>query len=884
MTSDRQSPETGHAGPASPETDRARAEATRRLTRPLRLTRLGMVAERGARAFWPVWALLLLAVALLAFGVHDMVPPIWALIGGSVWAASIIGLGLWGVFRFRMPSRVEAVRRLDATMPGRPIQALTDLQAVGAADGGSAAVWAAHVRRMAERAGTARAPRPDLALAARDPYALRYVALLAAVMALLFGSIWRAASVGEIAGQAGPGAALASGPAWEGWIEPPAYTGRPDLYLVDQPEGALRVPEGSRVTIRLYGAPGDLDVYESISGPVPYDADETAPPEEMTARSFDVIDDGILSIEGDGGREWDIVLIPDEAPQVAFDGTMSREASGEMSQPFAASDDYGVVSGRARIALDLPEVTRRHGLAADPEPREPITVDLPMTISGDRTEFTEALVDDFSKHPWSGLSVEITLEVSDAAGQAGETVEPLEVRLPGRRFFQPVAAALIEQRRDLLWTRQNAPRVAQVLRAVSYEPGDVMPDSSSYLRLRTLIRRLEQGAAEGELADAARDEIAEELWSLALKLEEGSLADALERLRRAQDRVSEAIRNGASEEEIAELMDEMRQALDEYMRQLAQQQDPSQQDQQQAENTMEMSGDQLQQMLDRLQELMEEGRTAEAARLLEQLSQMMENMQVTQGPGQGQQPGQQAMDDLAETLRDQQGLSDDSFQNLQEQFGQGQQQPGQPGQQGQQPGQPGQGQQGQGQQPGQQGPNQQGQGQPGQGGAPSAEDLAQRQRELRRELERQQGGLPGAGTEEGQRARDSLGRAGEAMDRAEQALRQDDLAGAIDEQAQAMEELRQGMRDLGEAMARQQREQQGQQGQATGQAGPDGQRDPLGRDRGADGPLGTDENLLQGEDVYRRAEELLDEIRRRSADQGRPEAERDYLERLLERF
>ena len=36
--------------------------------------------------------------------------------------------------------------------------------------------------------------------------------------------------------------------------------------------------------------------------------------------------------------------------------------------------------------------------------------------------------------------------------------------------------------------------------------------------------------------------------------------------------------------------------------------------------------------------------------------------------------------------------------------------------------------------------------------------------------------------------------------------------------------------------------------------------------------------------VYRRARELLDEIRRRSGEQQRPTEELDYLRRLLERF
>ena len=42
--------------------------------------------------------------------------------------------------------------------------------------------------------------------------------------------------------------------------------------------------------------------------------------------------------------------------------------------------------------------------------------------------------------------------------------------------------------------------------------------------------------------------------------------------------------------------------------------------------------------------------------------------------------------------------------------------------------------------------------------------------------------------------------------------------------------------------------------------------------------------MLNGQDVNRRAEELLNEIRRRSAEQERPEVERDYLRRLLDQF
>ena len=455
--------------------------------------------------------------------------------------------------------------------------------------------------------------------------------------------------------------------------------------------------------------------------------------------------------------------------------------------------------------------------------------------------------------------------------------------MPGRRFFDPLAKAIIEQRRDLLWNRDNGARVAQVLRAVSFTPEDIFRSETAYLKLRFAVRRLETRVSLERLDNETVEELAEVLWGLALEIEEGDLSDALERLRRAQDRLSEAIENGATDEEIAELMQELREAMQDYMRQLAEQSDPNQQ--QQAQGDMqEMSQQDLQDMLDRLQELMEQGRMAEAQQLLEQLRQMMENMQVTQGQQGQQSPGQQAMEGLAETLREQQGLSDEAFRDLQEQFSQdGQQQPGQSQQNQGRGGAQGQGQQhsqGQGQQ-GQQPGQQQGQ-QQGQGEGDLQGSLADRQRALRQELNRQTQNLPGAGTPEGDSARESLGRAGEAMDDAEEALRNEDFAGALDDQAEAMEALREGMRDLAEQMAQQQ--QGGQQGEAVGRNSLDGTRDPLGRDIGENGRVGTDENLLQGEDVYRRARELLDEIRRRSGEQQRPTEELDYLKRLLERF
>jgi hypothetical protein len=48
--------------------------------------------------------------------------------------------------------------------------------------------------------------------------------------------------------------------------------------------------------------------------------------------------------------------------------------------------------------------------------------------------------------------------------------------------------------------------------------------------------------------------------------------------------------------------------------------------------------------------------------------------------------------------------------------------------------------------------------------------------------------------------------------------------------------------------------------------------------------LGDGRDVLQDKDVYRRARDLLDEIRRRSSDQTRPAPELDYLKWFLDQF
>ncbi|MBC7477969.1 MAG: DUF4175 domain-containing protein [Pseudorhodobacter sp.] len=808
-------------------------QALKRIELPLRLTLAGLWAERLTRAFWPLWTLVIAGLGLISFGVLDQLPLEAGWVGLISMLLGILWALVWGIRAFRWPTRDQALLRLDATMPGRPLAALRDTQAVGRDDPMSQAVWTAHRARMADRAAQARAVEPDLKLATRDPYALRYMALMLLVIGLVFGSLWRVTSLTDLT--PGTSAAAAAGPAWEGWAQPPAYTGKPTLYLADITDSTLTLPAGTRISLRLYGDPGALILAETVSGRT------DAAPASQPTQDFTVTKAGSLAIQGKGGREWQVLLLPDVPPTIAPKGAMNREADGRFKQAFTATDDYGVTKGDVIIALDLPAVDRRYGLTAEPEAVKPVTLDLPMPMKRDRHQVDQTLVDDLSKDLLANLPVTMTFSATDAAGQTTKA-PPLKTTLPGRRFFDPLAAALIEMRRDLLWNRTNATRVAQILKAVTNKPEGFIRNEKAYLRLRVLIGDLDRHLTDLDVP--TRDTMAEELWQISLMVEDGDLADALERLKRAQDRVDEAIKNGASPAEIDALMKEMQDALNDYMRQQAEQngKDPGAQTSQNGQKGMQMTQDQLNQMLEKLDQLMKEGKTAEAQALMQQLRDFMNNMKVTQGDGQGQgqgKPGDQAMKDLNQTLKDQQKLSDDSFHDMQN-------------------------------------------GTDGDGQA-----LADRQKNLQRQLDNMQKGgqLPGAGDPAGQQGRKQLDQAGRAMKDAEQALRDGDLGGALDKQAEALDALRNGIRNFGQAQANAQQQQDGtQQGQAATKPAPDGQRDPLGRDSGDSARYGTDQSLMQGPDVYRRAQDLLDEIRKRAGQQSRPEGERSYLKRLLDLF
>jgi len=873
-----EAPKASGARPDDPE--RAAGRVADLVGRRVRWARASLWVERIARAFWPLYAFLAASIAAALLAPFDALP-FWlhvATLAGFACAA--LFLAIRGATRLSPPTEAETWAKLDAGSPERPATTLFDRLEAGGNDPATRAIWAEHLRRMAEKAKALRPAPPDLRLSSRDQWALRYAAPLS-----LLGALFLTAGDGgarlDAAFSPARAEPEATGPVLsiEAWATPPIYTGAPPVYLSQRSGEAdpIVLPEGSRIAIQVFDAGAEPTLAETVG-------DAAAPAQFSTkdgrgaSAEVMLLRDGAVEVRLDDrvAARWRFAATPDLPPAIAFTATPKRDAANLLEIAFSATDDYGVARATARIEPDAEALA--HAPSAEPFVTEPITVDLPLPLTGRATEAGDTISEDLTRHLWAGLPVTAMLTAEDEIGQTGVS-ETAHFRLPQRRFFEPMAKALIEQRRSLGWDLARAEYVHAALEAVTTDPEAVFDDSTAYLATRTAIRRLGYAIADGRVA-AEAGSILDLLWDAAVRIEDGDLSDAAERLRAAERKLRDAIRDGASEDEIAQLMKELREALSDYLQQMAKQalENPESLAEM-PEGSRMMDQRSLNDMLNRLEDAARSGMQSEAERLLSQLQQLLENLQMAQrGQGQGQQgQGQQSLQELQDLIGRQQGLADESYRRDQQQRGQGQPEPGL----GPQAPQDGEGQ------PGQSGQSQSGQGQSGQGSQGSAPRdpgaLAQEQQELRRLLDQLRQGLPQGLSDGADRA---LDRAGSEMGDATDDLLSDQPGAAVDDQVDALEAMREGAEQLGEALRELARQQAGEDGE-SGMDGPGGDAadlDPLGRPQSSMGPLYGDSVEVPDAGEITRSRELLEELRRRAGERARPREELDYIDRLMQQF
>lgn len=820
--------------------------------------------------------------------------------------------GILNALTLRAPTHSDARRRVesDSGLAHRPLDVLDDRPAL------SADVWPAHQTAALTQVRALEPSRPRPALSKVDPYYLRFfmpTALLAAAIYMAGFSFERLRAAVSPSWNASIRSSQIS---YEAWIDPPAYTGRPPIYFKDGAD--IAVPAGSEFVARLSGikdAPRPRLTQSWRS--------RFLTPKRLGAKSLEVreIIDETTNIEfrvGLSRRSFALNVTDDLPPNVDIVDPPEVDKRDRLVLAYGLNDDFGVEKLELEMSL-LDDDTQVETAF------KTVTIRADIPLSGSRqTQIERAKAAlDLSKTQYAGRKVIGRLVATDGAGQSG-TSDPIYFTVPDKIFVEPLAKAIAEQRTLVMagleqtyapdpnprwvpsdgywneyqprlhWDRSplSIQRATLLIEAITDEPAGLFQDPAIFMGLRHVRSQMRHAQSIAELKSLPAD-----LWKIALRAEFGTLGSALEEMREAEAALREGIARRAAKREIDTLFERYNLAVDAYTEELRRK---AQEEGTTAEGGGEGGGDPMG-SLDEIQALMkaiEEANAAgdtEGARIaLARLAELLENMQIQMaqggsGGGDGGPSGgemseeeQKQLEDLADLTGKQRDLQDETdraerndqsedgeldsqelvqrqseLRDLLENLGdtlpaQGKGEAGQS--------ETGESQSGSDQTEGSAGLEPGGsETAPGGGNEPGAEQSGTQ-------------GTGGSADLQGQLS-DGLGEAKDAMRRSEEALAAGDLAEAARAQAEAIQALRNAGEALAEAVS-QNGEAQNGDGEAT---------DPLGRS--ADGfDNGSDSADIDQRDNATRSRELLEELRRRAAEQQREAEEREYLERLLKRF
>jgi len=829
-------------------TARTRSEGTfaRRITQ----ARFSLAWEALWPVLWPPLGIVGLFIGCALLDVFSYLPG-WLHTLSLFGLAGLLGYTLYtGARTLTWPNQRDAVRRIERAsgLEHRPLEALQDKLPEGMTDPTSRALWVAHQRQMAERIRSLKVGAPSPGLPARDPWALR-----AAVVLLLFiGAVVAGPDAGDRMGRAlspsfGEKSHVQTAKL-EIWLTPPEYTRLPPIFPIQiaqdhakaleqaaaaQPEGVeapkaaelvIEVPQGSVLTTIVSGGAGKavLDI-DGVKTPLE-DVDRVnrrlQQPLEKGGRLSVVHDGKVLG-------SWTLRTRADTPPKIAFDGEPAPTERGTLRMAYTGSDDYGIteIRGEMRRTYERGEVVGK----------EVSRFELPAP-SLNAKEVKEATFQEIAPHPWAGLPVVIRLAAKDAAGQEGLSDE-IKLVLPERKFNNPVAKEIIAERRRLTTQPERRTEIIDRINDIASDTQSYKDDTVVFLGLVMSRSRLFH-----EEEDSAIPPVRELLWDTALRVEDGQLSHAERELARAQDALMKALARNAPDAELERLMRELQNAMNQFMQEMAKklQNSPNSDQVMPFDPTARiMQSSDIQRMMDQIRELMKAGSREAARQMLSQLRNMMEslrNARMMQSNPNAQR-GNQAMRQLQEMIRRQNELMDKTFR------------------------------QSQGRNPGQ---NQM------QQGAQQQQNL----REMLRQFEQMMKGMM-PGDSKGMR---SLGQAGREMEGAAKSLGQGQPGQAVGQQGQALEALRRA----GQGMMQQMMSRFGR-GPGVGmsrQFDPLGtMRDPLGREwQDEEGGMDTRRVIIPDQGSIERAQEILDELRKRAGERFRTPLELDYIDRLLKRF
>lgn len=857
-----------------------------------------------AHLVWEAYApILVLAVCCLLLFMAGAYSGLWQRIGDP-WRGICLIVALGFLTRAVLkahkklkPTLSQARRRveLDNNLQHRPFDTITDNPALTHADDDA---WQNHLNAASAQINQARKSQLRPAIAPIDKYYLRFVIPAALVLAAMVGSgdnyerLRTSLTPGWISGISAQDAI------YEAWIDPPEYTGRPPSYFKNS--NIMSAPEGSEFVARISGV-------KTAPRLILHEGNRTRriTPKRLGPKSFEA--HAVINAKttasfriGEESQTWVLNVEEDTPPKIQFDDTPDAGKRDKLIFTYSLDDDFGVES-----------LTLSMHLKGKPGNTETVAVHIPGRSV--RATDKEPASLDMTKHKWADKFVVGHLIAVDGKGQTGLS-ETEEFIIPNKIFVEPLAKAVAEQRLLMLeGTQPYAPlsakklvtiddlenrpmfaietpersierapksvqRTADLIEIITDHPVGIYDDPTVYMGLRHVYRRIQGARNQKALAGIPQD-----LWSIALRAEFGTLGEALEDMKAAERALNNAMARHAPQREVDTLFDRYDAAVERYMEELtlkaieeAKNRD-SNGDGEGGGGSSDFNTDEIQKLMDAIAEANRMGDTVAARKALAQLAELLENMKIemSQGNGGGDGPSddnmseemKEALEELNEILGEQRKLRDETLSSgrADSDTDRGEQSPD----------------------------NEQGNEQGNENGTTpkSGDQLAQEQGQLNQLLDKLEDGAKAGGKEDG--AEEGAGGAGDisemmtpeikqALEDARQAMRDSEDAlkdGQYYRAGRAQSKAIDALREAGSGIYAEQAKKDTENGRNAN--GNDENADPFGRENDQNG-VGDDLDIEV--DDRQRARELLEQLRKRSGEQERDKTERDYLERLLERF
>ena len=753
---------------------------------------------------------------------------------------------------FKWPTRKEARNRLEKTSPvlHRPLTTIEDSLA-GNASVLQKNIWKLHQRRAENDIYQLQATAPSPGIAKQDRFALRVAVILGLFVTIIGGwndlsdRLWR----GILPVYGASGASVSA----KMWITPPVYTEQSPIYVEIPPTDdklmptSLNIHAGSKILAVITGTPRKASIaMDDHIMMMERLADESQRGEANLPKGEQ------LELRQGGGviAGWDVNWIQDELPVVEFIEAPSEANRWRLKIDYRANDDYGIEKASALITRSSDKI----------ESSEPVEVPLSTPPFAPKSVVHSAITD-LASHPWAGMKVKIQLVVTDAIGQRGLS-KKMTGQLPERVFKHPVSKELAKWRKPLVESPKSTTKpAANSIAAILKDPESFGGDPMVQLTLSAAKHRLQNESLEN-----VTKTVPDLLWQTAVRIEDGSLAVAEQRLMDAEEALREAMERGASADEINALVDDLQDALADYTRAMAESSPESQSGFDTADSVAEQD---ITAMMEQVRELSDLGAEEAAQQALAQLEDLLKELRNQPGPGDGTSPevqeAREVMEEMRKLASEQLSQLDQNFKKTREQALQEQRR------REQQQGQQNRGSRRQENQKNQNDSHADSARAAGRAASDKQDALRQQLAELMSRMSKITGETP-----------ESLQEANKAMREASNALRRGAFEAGVEGQGRAASKLEEGVEEATDMLLKALFEKgfggmdvAGSQ-RRFGPLGPRG-----GRNTGDNIDVPTEPDT-QG--MAQRVRLILEEIRTRASDRTRPQDEKDYLQRLMKQF